>query len=87
MTKRLALLISLLLGVFTFAIYWPVIYNGFVDFDDHLYVTENPWVQDGLTPGGVAWAFVTRHASNWHPLTWLSHMLDCGLFSKHALKA
>jgi len=54
--------------------------HGFVLYDDPEYVTENPQVQAGLTLSGVRWAFVTFHASNWHPLTWLSHMLDCQLF-------
>src|SRR3972149_914575 len=52
----------------------------FVNYDDHLYVYENPQVTHGLTAQGIAWAFTTNHASNWHPLTWLSHMLDCQLF-------
>jgi tetratricopeptide (TPR) repeat protein len=53
---------------------------GFLFFDDPLYVTGNPRVQAGLTFEGVGWAFQTLHASNWHPLTWLSHMLDCAWF-------
>ena len=80
MKKWPALFISLLLGLITFALFWPVIDHQFVDYDDHLYVTDNPWVQEGLTLEGTSWAFQTSHASNWHPLTWLSHMLDCSLF-------
>jgi tetratricopeptide (TPR) repeat protein len=53
---------------------------GFVDFDDSRYVFQNPVVLAGLTREGVAWAFTALHASNWHPLTWLSHMLDVTLF-------
>jgi tetratricopeptide (TPR) repeat protein len=53
---------------------------GFVNFDDPRYVFQNPHVQRGLTFEGVAWAFTTFHAGNWHPLTWLSHMLDVELF-------
>lgn len=52
----------------------------FVAFDDPLYVTENSKTQDGLTYKGIAWAFTTFHASNWHPITWLSHMLDCDIY-------
>ena len=52
----------------------------FVDFDDNLYVTENSCVQRGLTKEGFIWAFNTFHAGNWHPLTWLSHMLDAELY-------
>ena len=53
---------------------------GFVNFDDGPYVAENPLVQQGLTWSSVAWAFTATSAGNWHPLTWLSHMLDCQLF-------
>ncbi len=54
--------------------------NGFVNFDDPNYILENPIVREGLQPAAVARAFTTFHASNWHPLTWLSHMLDVELF-------
>ncbi len=57
-----------------------VLDHDFVPFDDPLYVTENPRVQAGLTWEGVVWAFTSTHASNWHPLTWLSHMLDVELY-------
>jgi len=63
------------------AAYWPAIHNGFItSFDDNEYVTQNRWVCGGLRPQGVAWAFTSFDASNWHPLTWLSHMLDVELF-------
>ncbi len=52
----------------------------FIHFDDNRYLTENPVVQRGLTWSGVVWAFTAFHVSNWHPLTWLSHMLDVELF-------
>ena len=52
----------------------------FVNYDDNEYVYENPQVAHGLTVQGIAWAFTTGHASNWHPLTWLSHMLDCQFY-------
>src|SRR5690349_6988528 len=60
--------------------YAPVVRFGFVDFDDPEYVVENEWVTRGITPAGVWWAFTRFHSANWHPLTWLSHMLDCQLF-------
>ena len=60
-------------------IYWPVVGHDFVKFDDHHYILESP-VRDGLTPAGVAWAFTAFHSGNWHPLTWISHMLDVSLF-------
>ena len=53
---------------------------GFLVFDDNWYVTENQLVQRGLTWDGARWAFFSFQSSNWHPLTWLSHMLDCQLF-------
>jgi tetratricopeptide (TPR) repeat protein len=56
----------------------------FVRFDDPSYVYENPDVSAGLTRAGVAWAFTTYHAANWHPLTWISHMLDVTLFGLDA---
>jgi len=70
------------LSVATLASFWPVVYAGFINYDDNDYVTNNPMVQGGLTWRGVQWAFTTRHASNWHPLTWLTHMLDVSLFAK-----
>jgi len=60
--------------------YSGVVDHAFVGFDDDEYVAENPIVLEGLTWAGVTWAFTTGHAANWHPLTWLSHMLDVTLF-------
>ncbi|MCC6407074.1 MAG: tetratricopeptide repeat protein [Planctomycetes bacterium] len=62
------------------AVYLRVGGNAFVDFDDGAYVYENDAVRGGLTLDGVGWAFTATHSSNWHPLTWLSHMLDVSLF-------
>jgi Tfp pilus assembly protein PilF len=77
---RRNLLIGLLLGLVTAAIYCPGLKNGFIHYDDPLYVTENPRVRQGLSWASVQWAFTTGHASNWHPLTWLSHMVDCQIY-------
>ena len=52
----------------------------FINYDDPQYVTSNPYVMLGLSFDGIRWAFTSIHASNWHPLTWLSLMLDCQLF-------
>ena len=68
----------LLLAVFL--VFGQTLRHDFVNYDDRLYVYENPQVARGLTAQGIAWAFTSKHASNWHPLTWLSHMLDCQLF-------
>src|SRR3974390_40978 len=62
------------------AVFGSVVHHDFVEYDDQVYVTENPQVQAGLSWGGVEWAFGSAHAGNWIPLTWLCHMLDCQLF-------
>lgn len=74
----------LLLVLLTLGAYWPVTSHDFVDYDDGDYVTGNARVQAGLTWASVKWAFATGHASNWHPLTWLSHQLDVSLFGQKA---
>src|ERR1019366_4253881 len=73
-------IICLGLAAITVTLYWPVHRHDFINFDDRDYVTENPTVRAGITWAGVQWAFAGSHASNWHPLTWLSHMLDCQVF-------
>src|SRR5438105_13835509 len=60
--------------------YLQTLRYDFVNFDDGTYVAENGLVQHGLNWSSLAWAFTTMSAGNWHPLTWLSHMLDCQLF-------
>ena len=72
--------VCLILALVTLLAYLPVCHHSFVLFDDSDYVTDNRMVQAGLTWAGIKWAFTTGHASNWHPLTWLSHMLDVQLF-------
>jgi protein O-mannosyl-transferase len=61
-------------------VFGQTIRYDFVNYDDQQYVYENPHVTSGLTAEGIAWAFTSGHASNWHPLTWFSHMLDCQLY-------
>jgi tetratricopeptide (TPR) repeat protein len=77
-------LIGLLLAFITLLAYLPAARDSFLDFDDDLYVTNNHIVQNGLTWAGIKWAFTTLCTSYWHPLTWLSHMLDCELFGLNA---
>lgn len=77
---RTRYLIILLLIVATLAVYWRTGDNGFVNYDDNRYVTANPHVLTGLALDNVRWAFTATAASNWHPLTWLSHMADCQLY-------
>jgi len=74
------ILLALLLILATLAVYYPVRHLPFINYDDDLYVTENVHVQSGLEWDTVQWAFTTNAASNWHPLTWLSHALDFQLF-------
>jgi hypothetical protein len=62
--------------------YLPVIGNSWINYDDDVYVTSNAMVLRGLSADGVRWAFTTTHGGNWHPLTWLSHMLDRQLFGR-----
>jgi len=79
-SRSRVIVLALLLAVGTAAVYLPVRSFDFCGFDDDAYVSENALVRQGLTPRGVAWAFTTFRAANWHPLTWLSHMLDVSLF-------
>ncbi len=79
-----ALLVSLVLIVVNLIIYAPTRQHEFLHYDDPFYVTENVEVARGLTGQGILWAFTTNHAANWHPLTWLSHMLDVQLFGMQA---
>ena len=74
----------MLLITATFAVYWPVQDYDFVNYDDNNYVYKNSHVQNGVTAKSIIWAFTTIHASNWHPLTWLSHMVDCQFFGLNA---
>jgi tetratricopeptide (TPR) repeat protein len=80
MRERLPLYIGLLLALVTLVTFLPVTGHDFVRFDDPLYVTKNSEVQAGLTGEGLVWALTANVASNWHPLTLLSHMLDCQLY-------
>src|SRR5262249_19861681 len=75
---------TIVVSVFLSVIGWmglgQALRHGFIDYDDHRYVDQNPIVTNGLTPGGIQWAFTHVHATNWHPLTTISHMLDCQLY-------
>jgi tetratricopeptide (TPR) repeat protein len=75
--KRYVCLI--LVAVILFA-YWQVHSFGFVNYDDNIYVTDNPHVRAGLNRHSISWAFTTTIGRHWHPLTWLSHLLDSQLF-------
>jgi tetratricopeptide (TPR) repeat protein len=68
------------LALSTIAVYWQVWHHEFINFDDNLYVYNNSHVKAGLKGEGLLWAFTKAHAYNWHPLTWISHMLDCQFY-------
>jgi tetratricopeptide (TPR) repeat protein len=74
------LLLCLLLTAVVLVVYNPIIHNGFLNWDDDQYITDNPHVRAGLTWATVKWAFTTYHGAYWMPLSWLSHALDCELF-------
>jgi len=82
--KYQVILICGFLVVSTLVVYWQILYSDFVNFDDPIYVTENAHVKTGLTRENVVWAFTSDDVSYWHPLTWLSHMLDCELYGLRA---
>ncbi len=73
-------LVYLGLAVITLLLYSRVVFSEFVNYDDPEYVSANPIVQRGISWDGLGWAFTTGHTGNWHPVTWLSHMLDCQFF-------
>jgi len=77
---RCDLLICLFLVISTFAVYKQVSHYDFVSYDDDDYVFENPYIKAGLTSNSIKWAFTSVHADNWHPVTWLSHILDMELY-------
>ena len=81
--KQLTLAICLALAVGTLAVYFPVLSDTFINYDDPDYIIGNTHVNGGLTWSGVVWAFRNSYAANWHPLTWISHMMDCQLFGIH----
>ena len=83
-SHRQKLIVYLALTVVTFAVFWQVNRFDFINFDDPVYVTENSYIQSGITLAGIRWALSTTHAEFWHPLTWLSLMLDYQLVGLNA---
>ena len=78
--KRQEIIICLFLVTATLAVYWQITNHEFVNYDDETYITKNLHVQTGLAFESIKWAFTSFHAGNWHPVTWLSHMLDIELY-------
>ena len=79
-----SLVISICLAAATIAVYWPVHKYDFVKYDDDVYVYNNSNIQNGITVQSVKWAFSSGYANFWHPLTWLSHILDWRLYGRNA---
>ena len=77
-------LIALLLALATLVVFLPAGRFQFVNYDDTDYITENAHVRSGLSWANVLWACTAFHAGNWHPLTWISHQLDCEIFGLNA---
>src|SRR5438132_10469409 len=73
-------IVSVFLAVIVWIAFGRALGHEFVGYDDQRYVVQNPWVTNGLTLDGIQWAFIHVHATNWHPLTTISHMLDCQLY-------
>lgn len=76
--------LAALLVLATLLAFSPALHNDFINYDDQQYVTKNVHIQTGLTWSGILWAWSTGYAANWHPLTWMSHMLDWQLFGPSA---
>jgi protein O-mannosyl-transferase len=76
--------VSIFLMAITWLVFGETLRHPSINFDDQAYVFENPKINIGLTSTGVLWAFTHSHVGNWHPLTWISHMLDCQLFGLQA---
>ena len=82
-SNRRSFLICLILGLITFAVFYQVHSFKFITYDDPYYVYKNPDIQSGITLESIKWAFTTGWTANWHPLTWLSYMLDWQLFDSN----
>jgi tetratricopeptide (TPR) repeat protein len=80
METRRNLLIGAVLVAVSLGLYAQTLGFSFVNWDDPLYITKNAQIQDGITKEGIAWAFTELDRSNWHPVTWMSHMLDCQIY-------
>ncbi len=84
MNRYRPLILSMILTMVVLAVFWPVQQYEFLNFDDQVYVTDNVHVRGGLSLSSVKWAFLSTEAGFWHPLTWLSLMLDYELFRLNA---
>src|SRR5438128_8973945 len=83
-SRAQVVLVYLFLTAITWLVFAQTVRHEFVNFDDHVYVYDNPLVAGGLNINGIVSAFTHPHARNWHPLTTVSHMLDCQLYGLNA---
>jgi hypothetical protein len=84
MKKSRITIVSIILILLILTVYWPVRHYEFLNFDDQVYVTDNAHVRSGLTWDNVSWALSSLEAGFWHPMTWLSLMLDTSLYRLNA---
>src|SRR5450631_1628087 len=75
--------VCIFLAVVTWLVFGQTLRHEFINYDDAKYVYENPHILGGVTIQGIAWSFTHVYAHNWHPLTWLSHMLDCQFYGSN----
>lgn len=83
-STRTVIIAHVLLSLSVLGCFWNLSSAEFILYDDQEYVFENPHITGGITPAAVAWALTHGHSANWHPLTWISHMLDWSLFGPNA---
>lgn len=83
-SRRQNIMICVLLATATFTVYFPLLRHPFVNYDDDVYVTSNPYVNSGFKWENVKWASTALTTGNWHPLSWMSHQLDCQIFGLYA---
>jgi protein O-mannosyl-transferase len=82
--RRQDVALCVLLAAAIFSVYFPVLRHPFINYDDDVYITSNPYVNTGLKWHNLKWASTALATGNWHPLTWFSHQLDCQVFGLHA---
>jgi len=80
-SRRASVVVCIFLLAITWLVFGQTLRHDFINYDDEKYVYENAHVLPGLKMQGIVWAFTHAHSANWHPLTWISHMLDCQLFA------
>ncbi len=81
---RWEIVVCLILALACAFIYGQTINHEFINFDDDVYIYKNPYIKDGLTKKNIEWAFTNAYGGNWHPLTWMSHMLDIQVFGNES---